>query len=202
MEIGHRVGLIDDAAWEGHLSRQRAIEEEIARLEGRRVHPEDGRVRRLLEEAGSSPLREPASLAELLRRPEVTYDMLGACDPDRPSLPRAVREEVETRIKYAGYIRKQEEQVARFRRLENRIIPADIDYGGIRGLSSEAREKLAALRPRSIGQAMRISGVSPADLSVLMIHLEARRRGGGDDGTGRGPGGLEGRPRPDRAGSG
>jgi len=202
MEIGYRVGLIDEAAWQGHLSRQRAIEEEIERLEASRVYPGDRRVQRILEEAGASPLREPASLAELLRRPEMTYDMLGGCDPDRPDLSAALREEVETRIKYAGYIRKQEEQVARFQRLESRMIPADIDYGDVRGLSNEAREKLAALRPRSIGQAMRISGVSPADLSVLMVHLEARRRGGGDDGTGRGSTGTESRPRPDRAGSG
>jgi tRNA uridine 5-carboxymethylaminomethyl modification enzyme len=115
-------------------------------------------------------------MADLVRRPQLSYDDLAPFDPDRPDLPAPVREQVEIRLKYAGYIEKQQRQVAEFQKAESRLLPTDIDYNAIGGLRIEARQKLDAIRPVSLGQAGRISGVSPADLAVLMIWLEQRER--------------------------
>ena len=128
----------------------------------------------MLESRDSAPVANSARLADLLRRPQVTYADIAPFDPNRPNLPAAVTEEVEIQIKYAGYLARQEKQVAEFKKEESRLLPADIDYAAIGGLRLEAREKLEAIRPMSIGQAGRISGVSPADIAVLLIWLEQR----------------------------
>ena len=177
--VGHEVGLIPD--WQLARVREKEIqvEEERKRLEGTRVGPASG-VNEVLREVGSSPVEESRSLADLLRRPEVSYEALVKADPRRPELDRDVREQVEIQIKYQGYIEKQREQVERFRRLEGMKLPADWDYGDMRGLSNEARDRLEKARPASLGQASRLTGVSSGDISVLLVHLEARRRRQGD----------------------
>ena len=128
----------------------------------------------MLESKHSTPVANSARLADLLRRPEISYSDLLPFDPENPGLPQAVTEEVEIQIKYAGYLLRQERQVEEFKKEEARLLPADIDYESIRGLRLEARQKLSAIRPLSIGQAGRISGVSPADIAVLLIYLEHR----------------------------
>ena len=126
----------------------------------------------MLEARATAPVSNSARLADLLRRPQVSYADLAPFDPDRPGLPAAVTEEVEIQVKYAGYLARQEKQVAEFKKEESRRLPPDLDYRAIAGLRLEAQEKLAAIRPMSIGQAGRISGVSPADVAVLLIYLE------------------------------
>ena len=132
-------------------------------------------VNALLEKNGSTPLSGGTRLIELLRRPELGYEALAPLDPQRPELPGSVREGAEIEVKYEGYIRRQKAQVREFRRMESRALPADLDYAALPGLRIEARQKLAALRPQNLGQASRISGVSPADVSVLMIALAQRK---------------------------
>ena len=129
-------------------------------------------TRRMLEEKGSAPVSNSVRLADLIRRPEIGYDDIAPFDPQRPALPKAVTEEVEIQLKYAGYLLRQEKQVEEFRKEESRLLPEDLDYNAIGGLRLEARQKLAEIRPMSIGQAGRISGVSPADIAVLLIYLE------------------------------
>jgi len=128
----------------------------------------------MLEEKGSAPVANSARLADLLRRPQVSYADIAPFDPNRPLLPEAVTEEVEIQVKYAGYLARQEKQVREFKKEESRRLPEDIDYDKIVGLRLEAREKLSAIRPMSIGQAGRISGVSPSDIAVLLIYMEQR----------------------------
>jgi tRNA uridine 5-carboxymethylaminomethyl modification enzyme len=148
-----------------------AVQREISRLEGRGV-PASAELNAMLEMRGEMPVANSARLADLLRRPQVTYEDLAPFDPERPELPRAVTEEVQIQLKYAGYLARQEKQVEAFRKEESRRLPEDMDYMAISGLRVEAREKLQAIRPMSIGQAGRISGVSPADIAVLLIWLE------------------------------
>ena len=171
--IGAEIGLVP-------LERLRAVEEkyeqvrrEVSRLEGCGVAASDA-LNAMLEEKGSAPVTNSARLADLLRRPQVHYADIASFDPDRPGLPEAVTEEVEIQIKYAGYLARQEKQVAEFQREEARRIPENIDYRAITGLRLEAQEKLSAIRPVSVGQAGRISGVSPADIAVLLIYLEQK----------------------------
>ena len=171
--IGAEIGLVP-------LERLKAVEEkyeqvrrEVERLESSGVPGSDA-LNAMLEEKGSTPVANSARLADLLRRPQVTYADIAPFDADRPDLPEAVTEEVEIQIKYAGYLARQEKQVAEFKREETRHIPEDIDYRAITGLRLEAQEKLCAIRPVSIGQAGRISGVSPADIAVLLIYLEQK----------------------------
>ena len=128
----------------------------------------------MLSAHGTAPVTGSARLADLVRRPQISYDLLALFDPARPELPRAVTEEVEIQLKYAGYIARQEKQVEEFQKAERRPLPPDIDYEAIQGLRLEARQKLQAIRPLSVGQASRISGVSPADVAVLLIYLEQR----------------------------
>ena len=128
----------------------------------------------MLEAKGSAPVANSARLADLLRRPNITYADIAPFDVNRPDLPASVTEEVEIQIKYAGYLARQEKQVQEFKKEESRLLPADIDYDAIVGLRLEAREKLQQIRPMSIGQAGRISGVSPSDIAVLLIWLESR----------------------------
>ena len=171
--IGHRIGLVSDARWTRFTAKRDAIEMALAQLRETRLSPSAATEERLAA-AGIPPLRTPMTLFALLAR-EGDYRALAAVF-DLPPLADGVREEVEIMARYDGYIRKQEEQIARMERLEARRIPADIDYAAIGSLRLEAAEKLAAVRPRSIGQASRISGVSPADISVLLVWLEKERR--------------------------
>jgi tRNA uridine 5-carboxymethylaminomethyl modification enzyme len=128
------------------------------------------------EEIGSSPLKNTMSMADLLKRPEINYDILSEVDVTRPDLDRNVIKQCEIQIKYVGYIEKQKQQINRFKALESKQLSPDIDYGAIKGIRIEARQKLTQIKPTSIGQATRISGVSPADISVLMVFLEQSRR--------------------------
>ena len=176
---GRELGLISDARWERFLEKEEQKRLGRNRAE-RTVLPPSEEVNAALAACGSSPLTTGARLSELLRRPELSYARLKNVDPTRPDLPRAVFENVEIELKYEGYIKRQQADVAEMRRLEAKKLPPDADYQSIQGLRMEAREKLAKVRPSSVGQASRISGVSPADISVLLIWL-AQRGGEGED---------------------
>ena len=172
--IGNRVGLVSDARLRAVEEKYAAVAREMQRLEHTGLAP-GAELNRFLEETGSAPAENGATLAGLLRRPRVSYDALAPFDPERPALPRAVRESVEIRIKYDGYIRRQNRQVEEFARLESRKLPADLDYETVTGLRLESRQKLNRIRPENFGQASRISGVSPADIAALMVFLENRK---------------------------
>ena len=168
--IGYRVGLISRARYEAVLEKYDRVKKEIARLEHSGVAASEA-LNRLLAEKGSAPVESSVRLSDLVRRPQLGYDEIAPFDPERPALPRDVTEQVEIQLKYAGYIARQEKQVEEFRRAENRLIPPELDYAAIPGLKEEARQKLAQIRPVSVGQAGRISGVSPADLAILLVAL-------------------------------
>ena len=172
--IGHRIGLISDRRLAAVEEKYAAVEREIRRLEHSGVAASEA-LNAFLAAHGSSPVDSSARLADLVRRPELGYEETAPFDPARPDLPAAVTEQVEIQLKYAGYIARQERQVEEFRRAESRRLPEDLDYGTIPALKVEAREKLSRIRPVSIGQASRISGVSPADVAVLMVWLEQNR---------------------------
>lgn len=169
-EIGYQVGLVGKKEYEYVCWKKEKIEEEIARMNKKHIGAGKD-IQRLLEEKKSAPLKSGASLADLIRRPELDYEMLAPWDDDRPELPWDVREQVNIHIKYEGYINRQEKQVHQFRKLERKLLPDDIDYEKIPNLRNEARQKLSLYRPASLGQASRIAGVSPSDISVLMIYL-------------------------------
>ena len=169
--IGHELGLVTDAEFAAVQAKYEAVRAELDRLEHTGVSASD-ELNALLTEKGTAAVEGSAKLADLLRRPQIAYDDLAPFDPSRPNLPRRVREEVEIELKYAGYLRRQEKQVEAFAQEERRRLPAEIDYEAIGGLRLEARQKLSEIRPVSIGQAGRISGVSPADVAVLLIWLE------------------------------
>ena len=174
MPYGHRLGLISDARLAAMEQRQAQTRAEIARLQ-KTVAPPSETVNAFLTACGTAPLAlSGASLAELLRRPQLTYDALAQIDPQRPPLPRPVREQVEIQIKYEGYIRRQLKEVEEQRRLEDSPLPPDLDYLSIQTLRTEARQKLQAVRPETLGQAGRVSGVSPADIGALMVYLSHR----------------------------
>lgn len=179
-EYGREAGLIDDERYAEYLERRRAVEGEIARCRRTTLPPSDA-VNRVLTDAGSSPISTGAKLAELIRRPQIEYDDLAPVDPERPTLTHSAKLSVQTEIKYEGYVKRQLDDAKRQEKLEERRIPDDIDYEAIGGLRIEAVQKLSKLRPASIGQASRISGVSPADISVLIIYLTVKKRGGADD---------------------
>ena len=171
--IGAEIGLVPPERLKAVEEKYEQVRREVGRLESSGV-PASEALNAMLEEKGSAPVANSARLADLLRRPQVSYADIAPFDANRPDLPEAVTEEVEIQIKYAGYLARQEKQVAEFRREEARAIPEDIDYRAITGLRLEAQEKLSAIRPVSVGQAGRISGVSPADIAVLLIYLEQR----------------------------
>ena len=171
--IGHRIGLVSDARLQAVAEKYAAVEREIRRLTHTGVAGSDA-LNTLLTARGTAPVADGARLIDLLRRPQVSYDDLRPFDPDAPALDKAVREQVEITVKYEGYIRRQLSQVEEFEKLEQHALPADADYASIQGLRLEAREKLNAVRPLNLGQASRISGVSPADIGALMIYLEKR----------------------------
>lgn len=173
-EKGHMLGLISDSRYERFLQKKQAIEAEIKRVTHTSVPPSDA-VNQFLAAHGSTPISTGIGLTDLLRRPELTYALCAPIDPGRPALPPAVAEQVYIQIKYEGYIKKQLAQVERFRQLEEKPLPPDLDYTGIPGLRTEAVQKLTAQRPQTAGQAARISGVSPADLDAILIHLKAKK---------------------------
>ena len=170
-KIGHEVGLIDDNRYEKLLIKEKMIEKEIQRLQHTTIGGKK-EVQKLLEQYGSTLLQSGSTLADLLKRPELSYDILAPIDEDRQNLPEDVCEQVNISLKYEGYITRQQKQVAQYQKLENRKIPENIDYTQVNSLRKEAVQKLDDLRPTSVGQASRISGVSPADISVLLIYLE------------------------------
>ncbi len=172
--IGHEVGLIDDARYEKLRKKETAIKAEIQRLENLTVGGNE-RVQTFLENNNSHMLKTGTSMADLIRRPELSYEIVAQLDPDRPALPDDVKEQVEIQIKYDGYIRRQLIQVEKAQKMEEKKLPADIDYNEITGLRIEARQKLNKIKPASIGQASRIAGVTPADVSVLLIYLAQKK---------------------------
>ena len=173
--LGHEIGLIDDATYEQLLEKERQIEEETKRVEHLKIGA-NAQVQAFLEAHQSTPLKTGTTLGELIRRPELDYEMLGELDPERPILNRGVGEQVNINIKYDGYIKRQLKQVEHFKKLENKKIPEGIKYEDIHGLRIEAQQKLNMFQPVSVGQASRISGVSPADISVLLIYMEQIKR--------------------------
>ncbi len=173
--IGHRIGLISDERYAEFMEKRRMIDEEKERL-SHVAFPPSAEVNACLESLGSTPVTTGIHASDLLKRPEVTYAATKEIDKERPQLPDEVCEQVEISIKYEGYINRQIEQAKRFRRLEDKKLPEDIDYGEVGGLRIEARQKLEKIRPLSLGQASRISGVSPADIAVLVVWLKQRRR--------------------------
>ena len=174
-EIGHDIGLIDDARYEKFLKKKKLIEREIDRLQNTMVGA-NSTIQSFLEELGSTGLKTAASLAELIRRPELSYELIEPIDEGRGKLPSDVIEQINITIKYQGYIDRQNQQVQQFKKLEKRRIPEDIDYNDISNLRIEARQKLSKIKPENIGQASRISGVSPADVSVLLVYLKMKNR--------------------------
>lgn len=176
-DIGHEIGLIDDERYSKFCEKRNLINSEIERVSTVMIGA-NKKVQEFLESHGSTSLKTAASLSELIRRPELDYEMLADLDPDREqvgTLSHEVMEQINIAIKYDGYISRQKQQVEHFKKMEKKLIPADINYDDVSNLRKEARQKLAAIRPASLGQASRISGVSPADVSVLMIYLTANK---------------------------
>ncbi len=177
-DYGYELGLISQERYEAFCQKRQAVEGEEARLRSTFLPP-SAELNQLLERLGTSPLSSGASLADLLRRPEVSYAALAEVDTQRQPLPQGAAFIVEVNLKYEGYLRLEKERIAKFKSLEKKDIPGDITYENISGLRLEARQKLSQLRPTSLGQASRISGVSPADIAVLLVYLEARKQKGG-----------------------
>ena len=173
--IGYKVGLISEERYKNFLKKKENIEKEIERTKKVNIKPTE-EVNKFLKEQGSTPINQGVKLFDLLKRSEITYKSLEIFDKNRPNLTKQEQEQVEIQIKYEGYIKLQLEQVKKFKKLETKMLPEDMDYKNLKGISLEARQKLDKFRPISIGQASRISGVSPADISVLLIYLEQRNR--------------------------
>ena len=174
-EKSYKIGLAKEDRYKRVVYKKEKIEEELQRLSKIVINPTSENTG-FIESIGSTPLKVPTSLYDLIKRPEISYEALEQIDPERPSLIREVRMQVETHIKYEGYIDKQLRQIEQFKKLEGKKIPNDINYDNIKGLRLEARQKLNLIRPDSVGQASRISGVSPADINVMLIYLEQQRR--------------------------
>jgi len=169
-EKGYQIGLVTEERYKRYRDKKQRIENEIQRLKSIKITPKP-EINEFLENIGSVPLKIPTSLYDLLRRTELNYENTLFLDPERPALKKEIKDYVETVIKYEGYIQKQIAQVEQFKKLENKKIPNDINYDEIKSLRIEARQKLNKIRPDSIGQASRISGVSPADINVLLVYL-------------------------------
>lgn len=175
-EKSYDIGLASEERYQRYLRKKENVEKELQRLEEKFFSPSE--VNYFLEKQGTSPIQGRISMAELLKRPQVTYESLAEIDDEtKPELSYHEITQLEVQIKYEGYINKQLAQIERFRKLEDKVLPSDIDYGSIEGLRIEAAQKLEQLKPESVGQASRISGVSPADINVLLIYLEKKRRG-------------------------
>ena len=173
-EKAYQIGLASEKRYRRYTETKQAVEKELKRLENCLVLP--GEINNFLEKHGSTPLQNRISLAELMKRPEMNYELMAEIDPDRPKLSKHAVTQLEVQIKYQGYIVKQLQQIERFKKLEKRKLPDNFNYDQIEGLRIEARQKLSRLQPVSVGQATRISGVSPADINVLLIHLEKQKR--------------------------
>lgn len=173
-KYGHYAGILSDERYEETLERTRMVKDEVERLSHVNLGPSSG-INKLLEERETTPISSGTTLADIIRRPQMDYDSTAMYDEARPKLPRGIRERVWTEIKYEGYIRHQLEEVARQHKSETTVLPDDIDYRSIRGLRLEAAQKLEKVRPATLGQASRISGVNPADITVLMIYLQMRK---------------------------
>ena len=173
-KIGHDIGLVSDGEYEHLLKKMDDIQSELKRLEKTVIGVND-QVQTFLKKHGSTLLKSGITLAELVKRPELDYDKLAELDEDRPELPDDVREQVNIEIKYEGYIKRQMQQVAQFKKLEDKKLPEDFDYSGVNSLRREAVQKLNKVQPATIGQASRISGVSPADISVLLVHFTRKQ---------------------------
>ena len=173
-DIGHDIGLIDDERYKKFCHKRELINSEIDRLDSTMVGANKS-IQKFLTSMGSTTLKTAASLSELIRRPELSYETIAPIDPERNELPEDVIDQINISIKYKGYIDRQKEQVNQFKKLENRRIPEDIDYNDVTNLRKEARQKLMLIKPENIGQASRISGVSPADVTVLLIYLKSRK---------------------------
>ncbi|MGB8957137.1 MAG: tRNA uridine-5-carboxymethylaminomethyl(34) synthesis enzyme MnmG, partial [Tumebacillaceae bacterium] len=176
MEKGFEIGLLPEERFSRFLQKKEAIEREKGRLATTRVKAEE--VNDKLVELGSAPIADAAPLDQLLRRPELDYSLIEQLSPAAEELHPEVKEQVEIQTKYSGYIQKSMQQIEKQKKLEEKLIPETIDYAGVKGLSSESREKLNKIRPRSIGKASRISGVNPADISILMVYLEGYTKRG------------------------
>lgn len=174
-KIGYDIGLISEERYAAFLEKEEKIRREIERLENTNIGA-NKKVQDFLVKYESTPLKTSATLAELIRRPELTYELVAEIDEERENLSKEVGEQVNINIKYEGYIRRQEIQVKQFKKMENKKIPSDIDYSTVYSLRKEAVQKLEAVRPSSIGQASRISGVSPADITVLLVYLESNKK--------------------------
>ena len=173
--IGYRIGLISQERYDALLEKERLVATEIDRVQHVTMGP-SAPVLALLEKYGTAPIKNGARLSDLLKRPQLSYEALAEIDPERPDLPQDVQEQVNIQIKYAGYIDQQLKQVEQFKKLEGRLLPMELDYETIQGLRLEARQKLNLVRPENLGQASRITGVSPADISVLLIYMEQMKR--------------------------
>jgi len=173
LEIGHNIGLISDERYNKFLNKKEKIENEIERIKGIVIKPSE-KVNTFLKNNNSSEITTGVRLSDLMKRTELNYEILGEIDKSRPELPEQVKKEVEIELKYEGYIKLQQAQVEKFKKLERKLLPKDINYEEIKGLRLEARQKLNKIKPNSVGQASRISGVSPADISVLLIYLETK----------------------------
>ena len=176
-DIGHEIGLIDDERYEKFCQKRTMIEEEKNRLNETMVGG-NSKIQEFLRSMETTELKTAVSLAELIRRPELSYEKIAPIDPDRHPLPADVIEQIDISIKYEGYIKRQTEQVHQFKKLEKRMIPVDLNYDDVSNLRKEARQKLKDIKPENIGQASRISGVSPADISVLLVYLKMKQHGG------------------------
>jgi tRNA uridine 5-carboxymethylaminomethyl modification enzyme len=168
--IGHKIGLISSERYDKLMEKERLTAEEIERISKLNVSPSDD-LNEFLEEKGTSPMTTGCKMADLIRRPQINYNDLAFIDSERPELPWEVCEQVELQIKYEGYIQKQLIQIEQMRKMESKKLPKDLDYSQIYGLRLEAIEKLNKIKPLSVGQASRISGVSPADISMLAVWL-------------------------------
>lgn len=175
-ERGYKIGLVTDERYRKTLAKKESIEKELERLKKVQINPTTEN-NNIIESLNSAPINNPTTIYDLIKRPELGYDILSVLDPERPDLLREIRLQVETQIKYEGYIKKQMIQIEQFKKLENKKLNQDIDYNEIKGLSNEAKQKLNNIKPDSVGQASRISGVSPSDINVLLIYLEQKRRG-------------------------
>jgi tRNA uridine 5-carboxymethylaminomethyl modification enzyme len=173
-EIGYQLGLISDERYQQFEIKKQQVEEEKKRLRKISIKPTP-EVQSMLEEANATPLKEPMKAYDLLKRPELHYDSIDSVIESIENLSTEVKEQVEIQIKYEGYIKKANEQVERMKKMEDKKIPEDIDYDAISGLATEARQKLKLVQPLSVGQASRISGVNPADISILLVYIEHGR---------------------------
>ena len=172
-EYGHYCGLLSDERYNAALARTQSVKDEAERLRHVNIGPSSG-INDLLEESGTAPISSGTTLRDIIRRPQIDYEKTAPYDKDRPDLPKRIKERVQTEIKYEGYIKHQLEEVARQHKSETTRLPDDIDYTKIGGLRTEAMQKLEKVRPATIGQAARISGVNPADITVLLIWLQTR----------------------------